>query len=204
MRTTLRAAVVAQLLATVAGSAIAQSATSTAPAPTSVKVGYVNTAALMDAAPGKRAADSVYQKEAEAFAAQQKAWSDSLRKLFTQYQAEAPKLTDAQKQAKEKKLNDVQAELDQKNQAGVQRMQNRQNELVAPLMEVVKKAIDDIRTEDGYAMIFSGDANSPIVSADKNLDLTDRVVNRLKTMSAKATTPNSMAPAALTKKPPTQ
>jgi len=201
MRTTLRAAVVAQLLATVAGSAIAQTQPTSA---ATVKIGYVNTAALMDAAPGKRAADSAYQKESVVFAAQQQTWTDSLRKMYTAYQAESPKLTDAQKQAREKKLNDLQAELGQKNDAGVQRMQNRQNELVAPLMEIVKKAIDDIRVEDGFAIIFSGDANSPIVSADKNLDLTERVVNRLKTMSAKATTPNSMAPAALTKKPPTQ
>src|SRR4051812_34825347 len=98
MRTTLRAAVVAQLLATVAGSAMAQGSTTTAAAPGTIKVGYVNTGALMDAAPGKRAADSVYQKEAEAFATQQKVWSDSLRKMFASYQAEAPKLTDAQKQ----------------------------------------------------------------------------------------------------------
>jgi outer membrane protein len=122
--------------------------------------------------------------------------------MMDKYKVDAPKMTDVQKQAREKTITDVQSEFDQKNQAGIQRMQNRQNELVAPLMEVVKKAIDDIRVEDGFAIIFSGDANSPIVSADKNLDLTERVVNRLKTMAAKA--PASMAPAAVTKKPPTK
>lgn len=201
MRTTTRAALIAVLFASVTGAAHAQ-ATSSAAAP-AVKIGYVNTAVLMDAAPGKRAADSVYQKEAEAFAAQQKKWGDSLQTLSTKFQKLAATATEAQKQAQVKTFTDLQAEFDQKNQAGIQRMQNRQNELVAPLMEVVKKAIDDIRTEDGYAMIFSGDANSPIVSADKNLDLTDRVVSRLKTIAAKAPTPGSMAPAAVTKKPPT-
>jgi outer membrane protein len=198
----MRAALVAQLLVTATGLAYAQGQpTSAAPA---VKIGYVNTAALMDAAPGKRAADSAYQKEVDAFQAQQKRWGDSLQTLATKLQKESATLTPAQKDAHQKAFNDLQAEFDQKNQAGIQRMQNRQNELVAPLMEIVKKAIDDIRVEDGYAMIFSGDANSPIISADKNLDVTDRVVSRLKTIAAKAPTPSSMAPAALTKKPPTQ
>lgn len=202
MYRTIRAAFIAPTLISIAGSAFAQGTTTSAPP--AIKVGYVNTAALMDAAPGKRAADSVYQKEAAAFALQQKAWGDSLQKVAGQITKALPTLTEAQKTAKQKSFEDLQAEFDQKNQAGIQRMQNRQNELVAPLMEIVKKAIDDIRVEDGYAMIFAGDANSPIVSADKNLDLTDRVVSRLKTIAAKAPTPGSMAPAALTKKPPTQ
>ncbi|HEY6220549.1 MAG TPA: OmpH family outer membrane protein [Gemmatimonadaceae bacterium] len=176
-------------------------AQSPTPAPVA-KVGYVNTEALMAAAPGKKAADSLYAKEMADFTAQQKRWGDSLNKMMDKYRAAATKMTDVQKAAEEKRITDTQSEFDQKNQAGIQRMQNRQNELVAPLMEVVKKAIDDIRVEDGFAIIFSGDANSPIVSADKNLDLTERVVNRLKTMAAKA--PASMAPAAVTKKPPTK
>jgi outer membrane protein len=72
-------------------------------------------------------------------------------------------------------------------------------------MEIVRAAIEEIRTEGGYAMIFSGDQNSPIVAADKNLDLTDRVVARLKTKAATApsTPASAMGPAALGKKPPT-
>jgi len=159
----------------------------------------------MAAAPGRDAAQLAYNKELAVFTLQQKKWSDSLTKLVDDYKKAAPKMTDAQKQAKELQVTGIQSDLDAKNQEGQQKMQARQNELLAPLMEMVKKAIDDIRTEDGFSLIFSGDANTPIVSADKNLDLTDRVVNRLKTMTAKAPAPpSSMAPAAVTKKPPTR
>jgi outer membrane protein len=159
----------------------------------------------MQVAPGRSAAESTYNKEAATFGAQQKKWTDSLSKLVDDYKKAAPKMTEAAKQAKEQSIAAIQADFDAKNQQGQDRLAARQNELLAPLMEVVKKAIDDIRVEEGYAMIFSGDANSPIVSADKNLDVTDHVVGRLKTIAAKAPTPVSpMAPAALTKKPPTQ
>lgn len=198
MFTTFRLAPTALLLTVMSGAGNAQSA-----AP--IKLGYVNTEALMAAAPGRDAAQLAYNKELAVFTLQQKKWSDSLTKLVDDYKKAAPKMTDAQKQAKELQVTGIQSDLDAKNQEGQQKMQARQNELLAPLMEMVKKAIDDIRTEDGFSLIFSGDANTPIVSADKNLDLTDRVVNRLKTMTAKAPAPpSSMAPAAVTKKPPTR
>jgi outer membrane protein len=199
---TLRAAVAALVLTAAVGSA--QTSTTSTPPP-AIKFGYVNTQALMQVAPGKTLAESTFIKENNVFLAQSKRWQDSLLKLVDDYKKAAPKMTDAQKQAKEASIAQVQQDLEAKNQAGQEKMANRQNELLAPLMEVVKKAIDDIRVEEGYAMIFSGDQNSPIVSADKNLDVTDRVVARLKTIAAKGpAAPSSMAPAAVTKKPPTR
>lgn len=198
MCTTVRAAAAALMFTAIAGTAKGQ----TAPPPPT-KIGYVKTDLLMAAAPGKDVAQATYDKELAAFTTQQKKWTDSLTKLFDEYKKAEPKLTDAQKQAQQAKITTIQTDFDAKNTAGTQRLQARSNELLAPLMEMVKKAIDDIRVEDGFAIIFTGDANAtPIVSADKNLDITDRVVSRLKTMSAKPA--SSMLPAAVTKKPPTR
>ncbi len=77
--------------------------------------------------------------------------------------------------------------------------------MYAPVTEAVKKVLEDIRIEDGYAMIFANDpGQSAIVSADKNLDITDRVVARLRTVAA--TTKNQpktpATPAGVTRKPP--
>jgi outer membrane protein len=183
-------------LAVVAGVAQAQVAP--------IKIGYVNTEALMAAAPGRAAAESSYNKEVLAFQKQQQAWSDSLQKQIQAYQKAAPALTDAKKKSEEERLGKLQQDLTNQNTLGEQRIRQRENEVLAPLMEIVRAAIEEIRTEGGYAMIFSGDQNSPIVAADKNLDLTDRVVARLKTKAATApTNPSAMAPAAV-KKPPTQ
>ena len=61
----------------------------------------------------------------------------------------------------------------------------RQNELMAPIMEQVRKVLEDIRAEDGYSVILSSEpGSSPILAADKNLDITDRVVARLRTIAA--------------------
>ena len=65
-----------------------------------------------------------------------------------------------------------------------------------------QRLIRVIRTEDGYAMIISGDPQL-ILSSDKNLDVTDRVVARLKTIAATPTKVGApvSAPAGVTRKP---
>jgi outer membrane protein len=195
MRISIRAALAALGL-------IATGATAQAQAP--VKIGYVNTGALMAAAPGRAAAESLYAKEVAAFQKQQQTWSDSLRKQFEAYQKAEPSLTAAKKQSEQDRITKLQQDLNNLNTLGEARIRQREGEVLAPLMEIVRAAIDEIRTEGGYAMIFSGDENSPIVSADKNLDLTEKVVARLKTKAATAPTPPAaMAPAAV-KRPPTQ
>lgn len=202
MRTTFRAAAAALVFTAVAGIAQAQG---TAAAPQ--KLAYVNTSLLMQAAPGRAAAESLYARDARVFQAQQKTWSDSLGKLIAAYTKAEPAMTPARKATEQEKIQVIQNNFENMNTLGQQKMQVRQNEVLAPLMELVRSAIDDIRSEGGYAFIFSGDENSPIVSADKNLDLTEKVIARLKTMAAKTATPatpSSMAPSALTKKPPTR
>ena len=196
MRTTTRAALAAFGLVAIGSAAHAQAAP--------VKIGYVNTAALMAAAPGRAAAESLYNKEVLAFQKQQKVWSDSLNKQVEAYQKAEPTLTPAKKASEQERLQNLNRDLTNLNTLGEQKIQMRENEVLAPLMEIVRNAIDEIRAEGGYAMIFSADQNSPIVAADKNLDLTDRVVARLKTKAAAApTAPSAMAPSAV-KKPPTR
>jgi outer membrane protein len=195
MRTTTRAALAALSLVVMGSVAQAQVAP--------VKIGYVNTESLMAAAPGRATAESTYNREVVAFQKQQQVWSDSLRKQIEAYQKAEPTLTAAKKTSEQERLQKLQQDLSNLNTLGEQKIRLRENEVLAPLMEIVRAAIEEIRAEGGYAMIFSGDANSPIVAADKNLDLTDRVVSRLKTKAATATAPSAMAPAAV-KKPPTQ
>jgi Skp family chaperone for outer membrane proteins len=71
-------------------------------------------------------------------------------------------------------------------------MQARQAQLVKPIMERVQSVIEAIRSEDGYAMIFDvGAQTNVVVSADKKLDLTDRVLARLKSQGIPPAAPVS-------------
>ena len=49
-----------------------------------------------------------------------------------------------------------------------------------PILQRINKIINDLRAENGYAMVFDAQANGgSVVAADKNLDITDQVIARL-------------------------
>ena len=195
MRSTIRAALLAaSVLGLPAGSAAAQQATPTA----SRIIAYVNPQALFENAPGRQDAEAAFRKETEGYRAELNRLSDAFNQAVSDFQKAEAKLAPAEKerrqralQAKEDSLRGRQQELE-----GV--ASRRQNELMAPIMETVRKVLEDIRAEDGYAMILSSEpGSSPILAADKNLDITERVVARLRTVAAArpSTTPAQTKPA---------
>ena len=179
-------------------------------AQTGTKIAYVNTAALLENAPGRADAEATLQKDSQGFQAQLLKMQDSLNKMIADYTKAEPTLSSTAKDTRQKQIQAFETDLQAKQLQLQQQFAQRQNEVMAPIREQVMKVLDDIRAEDGYALIVANDPQaSVILSADKNLDITDRVVARLRTLAA-AKTPASKpgapvsAPAGVTRKPPTQ
>ena len=171
-----------------------------------LKVAYVNSGQLLESAPGRSEALALFEKETLPMRTQIQRMQDSLQSVITEYQKAAPQLTPAQRSQREAAIGGRQQEYQKRAQEMQQAAQVRQEELMAPVMEQVNKVIQDLRAEDGYAFIFDSGAQVPfIVSADKNLDITTRVLDRLKTLGApKLPAPTAAAPAATSPaKPPT-
>jgi outer membrane protein len=141
-----------------------------------VKIGYVNVAVLLDKAPAKQAAESTFVKERNAAQVQLKAMSDSLQKEIDRFEADAPRLTPAQKTTREKALQDKQLDLQAKSVELQGRLQNREAELMRPIEAAVKEVLEQLRTDDGYTMIIAADA---VIASDKNLDITEKAVLKL-------------------------
>lgn len=178
MRSCIRAAAtVAILLAVAGGSAAAQQQ------PT--RIAYVNPQALFENAPGRVQAESTFSKETAGFRAELTKMSDALTQMVGAYQRDEAKLTATQKESRQRAIAAKEDTLRGRQQQLEQQAAQRQSELMAPIMEAVRKVLEDIRAEDGYAMILSSEpGSSPILAADKNLDITERVVARLRTLSA--------------------
>lgn len=190
MRSTLRATTIALVFSVVASVAQAQGGAAAG------KIAYINSQALMEAAPGRVQAESLLAKTGQGFRATLDKLQDSARTMLSNYQKEEPKLTAAAKEKAQKAIQAIEDTLQAKQQAYQQQFQARQGELMAPITDLVKKVLDDIRIEDGYAMILdNAPGASVIVSADKNLDITDRVVSRLKATPASKVKAQETAPA---------
>lgn len=176
------------------------------------KFAYVNSQALMQSAPGRVEAEAAYEKEMAPMRDKMNKLQDSLQALNDGWAKEEPTLQGAAKEARLKVLTEKQQGFQTAAQKLQEQAQQRQEELMAPIMEGIRKALDDVRAEGGYSFIFDVAAGSAfIVSADKNLDVTDRVIAKMRLSAPKAAAPGAKpstgpatAPAGIsTKKPPT-
>ena len=80
--------------------------------------------------------------------------------------------------------------------------QQRQAQLLQPIIDQIKVALEDIRKEEGLTMILDvGSQANPIVAIDKNLNITDKVLVKLRSMPPPQAAP--AAPAAPAVEPPT-
>jgi len=197
------------------GAMVAPAATSFAQATTPPKFAYVDSRVILQRAPGSAAIQAQITKERSDAQASVAKMQDSLRKMYDAYLKEQPTLTPAQKEAREKALQQRNADFDQRVGSLDQEMQKRQYDLIQPMMVQIREVLDAIRNEESYTFIFDvGNDPGLIVAADKNLDITERVVARLKPVTVNVTKTDSTrtgapkpAPAGITKppvKPPTQ
>jgi len=169
-----------------------------------VKLAYVNVDALLPNVPGYAAAESLYTKEAASWDSQIKAKADSLQQMQDSYNKALPTMAnDSVRSARQKPIQDYYNAAQAFKTKLDQTAQQRQIALMSPIQETLQKVLDDFRMENGYAFIFrvSSDAPAVFVSADKNLDVTDKILIRLKALPAKA--PPATGPAGL-KRPPTK
>jgi outer membrane protein len=152
------------------------------------KFAYVKSKEILSRAPGRAAAEQQYAKERDGFEKIVKQMSDSMEAMFAAFQKEESKLDSATKETRRKGLQDKQSEYRQRTQQLEDQAQQRQYELMQPIMNQVRDVLDQLRTEGNYAFIFDVEADgNPIVAVDRNLDLTERVIARLKPVAIPTT-----------------
>lgn len=143
------------------------------------KIGYLDSERIIREAPGAENVRTQMQQEMTKFEAQAKVLQDSLEKMITDYQQKSVMLSPDEKRKREQEIRQKEAELQQQAGQLQQQALQRQNQLMQPVMQQVEKVISDIRKEEGYALIFDV-ASRALVSADTTLDLTSKVIARLK------------------------
>jgi outer membrane protein len=160
------------------------------------KLAYIRSSVLLEQAPGRAEAEAQFDKETNGFREQIKRMSDSLNTMVGDFEKVQASLSATARETRGKAIQTKEAEYQRRTREIEQRAQQRQGELVQPILDRVKQAIEDLRIEGGYAMIFNADQGSAIVAMDKNLDITDRVLAKLRATTAVAPRPAAGAPAA--------
>src|SRR3954464_3239563 len=177
-------------------------AQSTAASPT--KIGYINSAVILQQAPGRAEAEAQFDREVGVYRQQIQRMDDSLKTMMAAFDRDAPKLDSATRQSRRTTIGQREIEYQGRARGLDSTMQARQAQLVKPIMERVQAVIETLRAEEGYAVILDVGAQvSVVVAADKSLDLTERVLARLKSQGPAPVSSSTVPqPAGVTRPPP--
>jgi Skp family chaperone for outer membrane proteins len=145
-------------------------------------VAYVDSKVILNGAPAAATAQAVLQKEGMAIQAEIQKMSDQLDAMTASFNKEQATLTGEKREARVKAITDKQSESQARYQQFQQMAQEREAEVLQPILDQIKLAIEDVRVEMGYAVIIDIGQSAAIVAADKNLNLSDRVLAKLRTM----------------------
>ena len=181
-----------------AAAALVMSAAPVAAQQGQFRIGVVNTPRVMSELPAVASAQRSLEAELGRYRTEVDSLERTLQRRQEEFQRNSATLTPAartqQQQALQQSLGAYQQRVGQLNQLAEQ----RQQQLVAPVMRQVTEAIERIRREQGFSMIWDASANF-VVAVDPTFDITDRVIAAVRAMPAAA--PAAAPPAAPAPRP---
>lgn len=164
------------------------------------KVGYIDSRRVLQEMPGRNQAEARMRAGLETLSARQKKMVDSLNTLMAAFERDSAALSQSDKVQRFTAMQQYDQQYRDTLQALEEEAQEQQAAAMQPLFDQIRLALDDIRGAEGYSMIFDiGGQVNQIVSMDKNLDLSDKVLARIRAMpasSARPSTPPATPPAA--------
>lgn len=148
------------------------------------KIGWINSAAIMEKLPeaqdAQRQLDNLVADWQAELAKMQNDW----QRKYEEYDKKKLILTDQLRAQAEKELQDLDKAIsDYRNKKFGQNGElfQKQNELMKPVQNKIFKTLEDIAREDNYDYIFDKSGDILLMYSNDKLDLTTRVLERLTT-----------------------
>lgn len=131
------------------------------------KIAHINTQALIEAMPESKKA----QTEIETFAGNLEKESKTLideynkkMKAFDDELAKTPTMSETMKEVKAKEIQEAQQRIQQFQQVAQEKIGQKQNELLRPVYDKARKAIEDVAKEKGYNYVLDSSQGGLLVS----------------------------------------
>ncbi len=144
------------------------------------KIGHVNADELLQMMPET----AKIQKEIEAFRTQlQKEVEEMETELETKYQSYVQNekmMTQLSRETKQKEIQELQGRIQEYSQKASQELQNKQIELVTPIIEKATKAVSEVAKENGFSYILdSSQSKGVVIFAENGEDIMPLVKKKL-------------------------
>ena len=143
----------------------------------SPKIAHVNTSELLNDIPGREKAEKDLENYYNELQEQLRVMYSEYQTKLDDYQKNAETMSNLVKQSKEKELVDLESRITAfQNNAEVD-FEAKRSELMQPLIDKIKNAIDAVGKEKGYTYII--DATTAIYAGPDAIDITKDVKTKL-------------------------
>lgn len=147
--------------------------------PAAPRLAWINSQAVLAATPGRADAESLFAREMAGFRTEVQRLQQQVDSALAEYNRTQIALTPAARQQKEEQIRALQQRAQQRAAELQQQAEGREAELTAPIMQRVNAVIEGIRAEMNYAFVFDVAAGNTVITADRTLDITQLVIQRL-------------------------
>lgn len=148
------------------------------------RVAVVNSRMVLQQTPGYAAAESTFNREIESYRGEVAKLQTRLDSMASDFEQQSVVLSPTQRTQRRTELETQRQQLEQRAQEIQQKVASRERELLEPINRRVNAVIEGVRAEANYAIVFDvSAAGSGIVAVDRSIDITDRVIQRLKSGS---------------------
>ena len=153
-------------------------------APAGQRLAFISSRTILDSTPGYAAAESTFYREFQGMRDEVQKLQQQLDSAVQAFDQASIALSPAAKDAKRRELQQMQDRMTRRSSALDSTARARNQELLGPFQARINTIIQGIRAEGNYAFIFDGDAQGTgIVAADPALNLTGKVIDRLRQTS---------------------
>ncbi len=143
------------------------------------KLGHIDSNKLLQIMPERAQAQKAIEAHAKKLEETLGVMKTEFEKKYTAYAASADSLSPLIRQTKEAELGELQQRIQAFQQQAQQELMNKENELIKPIVDKLRKAIDEVATANGYTYIFDIGSGSVVhYPKDKN-DISDLVKKKL-------------------------
>lgn len=118
------------------------------------KIAHINTQELVDAMPEYKAAQNEVQKLEASYGAEVNNMVEELTKTRERYNREAETQTDEENQRRILEVQETQANIQKYQQGAYQKLQEKNQELLTPILEKARTAIQKVAREKGYDFVL--------------------------------------------------
>ena len=179
-------------------------AASAAPVAAQSKIAYVDSRRILQEMPSRTQVEARIRTELAALESRQQKMVDSLQALMGSFQKDSATMSADDRTKRFAAMQAYDAQYRDTLEALQAEAQQKQGEAMQPLFDQIRLALEEVRVADGLSMIFDlGAQVNPIVAMDKNLDVSDKVIARIRTMPpVRPGTTAPASPAAAPARPP--